>query len=95
MAAPSFVDDELPQQDDRNRVGYVAADPGRHPAALHGTGGKTVEPGHAVAVAGHIGASTAPGLVEPSLALEPGVESGDARRESRDVVPGRERLGRP
>ena len=93
-AAPGFVDGELPQQDDRDRVGHVAADPGRHPAALHGTGGKAVEPDHAVAIAGHIGASAALGLVEPRLALEPGVEGGDARREPRDVVSGRERLGR-
>ena len=43
----------------RDRVRHVAADPGRHPAALHGTGGKAVEPGHAVTVAGHTKGGTA------------------------------------
>ncbi len=45
----------------------------------------------AVAFAGDMGARTNLGLVQPYLALEPGVEGRDARKELRDV-PGRGRL---
>ena len=86
------VDRELTEQDDRDRVGHAPADPGRHPAPLDGTGGQAVEAGDAVAVAGDIGAGAALGLVQPRLALEPGVEGGNARGEMRNVVLRPERL---
>ena len=93
-APVGVVHRELSEKDDRDRVGHVPADSGRHPAPFHGTGGEAVETGDAVAVAGDIGARAAPGLVQPCLAPEPGVEGGNARGELRDVVAGGERLRR-
>ena len=89
-----LIDRELSEQDDRDRVRHAAADPGRHPAPLHRAGGEAVEPGHAVAVAGDIGARPAFGFVQPRLAPEPGVEGRGARGELRDVVAGAKRLRR-
>ncbi|MDD9979988.1 MAG: hypothetical protein OXU81_01270 [Gammaproteobacteria bacterium] len=68
------VDRELPEQDDRYRLGGVAPDPGGDAPSLDGAGGEAVEPGHALAVAGDVDPDAALGFVQLRADIEETIE---------------------